>query len=93
MLQLLLRDLTKAKENYAEKDWTAEMNVIARNIQDLKEQLAEHLKQRLEINRELDEKYGPEIGFLRRRIERSNDVHAQKLKVSYAYSFIAFTFN
>ncbi|CAD6991075.1 unnamed protein product [Ceratitis capitata] len=81
MLQLLLRDLTKAKENYAEKDWTAEMNVIARNIQDLKEQLAEHLKQRLEINRELDEKYGPEIGFLRRRIERSNDVHAQKLKL------------
>nr|XP_014089188.1 structural maintenance of chromosomes protein 5 [Bactrocera oleae] len=81
VLSLLLQDLTKVKENNSENEWKAEMNALAQQIHKMKEELAEYMKVRLEINSELDEKYAPEIGFLKRRLERANDVHAQKLEL------------
>ncbi|XP_018790213.1 PREDICTED: structural maintenance of chromosomes protein 5 [Bactrocera latifrons] len=84
MLSLLLQDLTKANENNAEKDWKAELNALAQQLHNMKEELGQHMKMRLEINSELDEKYGPEIGSIKRRLERANDVHAQKLELLQA---------
>lgn len=88
VLSLLLQDLTKVKENNSENEWKAEMNALAQQIHKMKEELAEYMKVRLEINSELDEKYAPEIGFLKRRLERANDVHAQKLEVKKVHACI-----
>lgn len=84
MLGLLLQDLTKAKEKNADEDWKAELNALVQQMNNMKEESAEYMKMRLEINSELDEKYAPEIGFLKRRLERANDVHAQKLELLQA---------
>lgn len=84
VLGLLLQDLTKANESSAENDWKAELNSLAQQIHNMKEDLAEYMKKRLEINSELDEKYASEIGFLKRRLERAYDVHAQKFELLQA---------
>lgn len=87
VLGLLLQDLTKANESSAENDWKAELNSLAQQIHNMKEDLAEYMKKRLEINSELDEKYASEIGFLKRRLERAYDVHAQKFEVTSVITY------
>ncbi|XP_017484448.1 PREDICTED: structural maintenance of chromosomes protein 5 [Rhagoletis zephyria] len=82
ILRLFLDDLTKAKENIdADKDWKSEKLALTQKLQRLKEELAGYMKTRSEINSKLDEQYTPDIGLLTRRLERANDVHAQKLQL------------
>ncbi|XP_053957144.1 structural maintenance of chromosomes protein 5 [Anastrepha ludens] len=82
VLQLFRDDLAKAKENIdADKDWKAEKSELAQKIQSLKGELTGYMKTRSEINSKLDEHYAPEISLLKRRLERTNDVHAQKLQL------------
>ncbi|XP_067615843.1 structural maintenance of chromosomes protein 5 isoform X2 [Eurosta solidaginis] len=82
ILRLLLADLTKARENVnADRTWKVQKADLDQKIQRLKEELAGYMKIRSEINSKLDEQYVPEIGLLKRRIERANDVYAQKLEL------------